>query len=444
MTDITKSFNSVDLNKLLGGYKCLNRMGGSGIIPVIIDGNMFNIHNSASKIDLDFFKSSTENIYNTSTVGKKLSFLFMIYLSAGDYEFNAMPGNTSFISFLSSKLENSTYYIPSGIYTVQVFVDSGYKFQVNIKKSNESIMKSITSYILKCENVETDDIIYENFYEQILEDCVLVGNKTSSLCSRILNSNIPSDPRYKQINYISDNNIISEDWKEVENTCPSTCGSGFKKNMKIMRRNLDYGIVKKTSEINIVDCSKPCPVDGIFTPWSNWGSCTKSCGGGTQNRTRTYTPAINGGVDLADKANINESRACNTQLCPAPKVPSTKIIDTNLHTYTMLDIKSPSGKYRFVWQPKSYLINVYNLSDGFWSSVTSIYIKNNANNAALGTYNNNFAAYNSSITTSSIMGTSPSDFQRIVITDNGDVVFENVFGDPVGIAIANGTKLNFL
>jgi hypothetical protein len=235
-------------------------------------------------------------------------------------------------------------------------------------------------------------------------------------------------------------------WSEWS-ICDKSCGNGTQSRSRTYTPATDGGV--DLADINIISETRACnthecPVDGIFTPWSNWGSCTKSCGGGTQNRTRTYTPAINGGVDLADKANINESRACNTQLCPAPKVPSTKIIDTNLHTYTMLDIKSPSGKYRFVWQPKSYLINVYNLSDGFWSSVTSIYIKNNANNAALGTYNNNFAAYNSSITTSSIMGTSPSDFQRIVITDNGDVVFENVFGDPVGIAIANGTKLNFL
>jgi hypothetical protein len=106
----------------------------------------------------------------------------------------------------------------------------------------------------------------------------------------------------------------------------------------------------------------------------------------------------------------------------------------------MLDIKSPNGKYRFVWQPRNNFIVVYNLSDGRWLTVTSIFIQNTANNAALGSYNNNFASYNSSITTPFIIGTSPSNFQRIAITDEGDVVFENVFGGIVGIAIANSNK----
>jgi Thrombospondin type 1 domain len=234
------------------------------------------------------------------------------------------------------------------------------------------------------------------------------------------------------------------DWS----TCDKDCGGGNQ------QRNRSYNPAKyggvdlsEAERIKLIEnrnCNEQaCPQNGYYSAWSAWSSCSKTCGGGIQTRTRTYTPAINGGIDISPLV-LSEAINCNSDLCPLPTVPSTKIIDTNFHTYTMLDIKSPNGKYRFVWQPKSYFIDVYNLSDGRWLKSTSIYIQNTANNAALGSYNNNFAAYNSSITTPSIIGTSSSNFQRIAITDDGDVVFENVFGGIVGIAIANGTKINFL
>ncbi|XP_028518403.1 mucin-like protein, partial [Exaiptasia diaphana] len=35
--------------------------------------------------------------------------------------------------------------------------------------------------------------------------------------------------------------------------------------------------------------SQPCPVNGIFTEWSNWTSCSLSCGNGTRYRSRSCT-----------------------------------------------------------------------------------------------------------------------------------------------------------
>ena len=48
--------------------------------------------------------------------------------------------------------------------------------------------------------------------------------------------------------------------------------------------------------------------------WSGWNTCTKSCGRGTQYRTRGITvPAICGGT--CNHA-LKETRNCNTQCCP--------------------------------------------------------------------------------------------------------------------------------
>lgn len=57
------------------------------------------------------------------------------------------------------------------------------------------------------------------------------------------------------------------------------------------------------------------PVDGGWSGWSAWGSCSASCGGGTQTRTRTCTnPApANGGADCVGSA--SESQSCNTGSC---------------------------------------------------------------------------------------------------------------------------------
>ena len=61
-------------------------------------------------------------------------------------------------------------------------------------------------------------------------------------------------------------------------------------------------------------------VDGGYTEWSLWSSCTKSCGGGNQLRTRNCTQPLplDGGLDCADLGigGDEESRQCNAMVCP--------------------------------------------------------------------------------------------------------------------------------
>ena len=57
-------------------------------------------------------------------------------------------------------------------------------------------------------------------------------------------------------------------------------------------------------------------VDGNWTSWSMWPSCSKSCGNGFQNRTRNCTnPAPANGGKLCS-GDVTETRICNLKLCP--------------------------------------------------------------------------------------------------------------------------------
>ena len=69
-----------------------------------------------------------------------------------------------------------------------------------------------------------------------------------------------------------------------------------------------------------------CPVvDCEWENWSVWSDCTKSCGGGTQTRTRGQIPAQNGGAECEGKS--EETRDCNTEECPCTYI-------YRVHNYT--------------------------------------------------------------------------------------------------------------
>ncbi|KAK3587420.1 hypothetical protein CHS0354_007898 [Potamilus streckersoni] len=58
--------------------------------------------------------------------------------------------------------------------------------------------------------------------------------------------------------------------------------------------------------------------NGGFTIWSLWLPCSKSCGGGTQMRTRTCTNPSPAGNGAPCNGSISETDICNSVLCPAP------------------------------------------------------------------------------------------------------------------------------
>ena len=60
----------------------------------------------------------------------------------------------------------------------------------------------------------------------------------------------------------------------------------------------------------------PCAVDGKWGVFSSWSKCTKSCGGGIQERSRECNnPApAHGGKNCEGEA--KETRACGVVKCP--------------------------------------------------------------------------------------------------------------------------------
>ncbi|KAI0237282.1 hypothetical protein LSAT2_012246 [Lamellibrachia satsuma] len=58
----------------------------------------------------------------------------------------------------------------------------------------------------------------------------------------------------------------------------------------------------------------PITLDGAYDPWTEWGECSVSCGGGTRTRNRTCTGASFGGKPC--EGSSNESEECTTNSCP--------------------------------------------------------------------------------------------------------------------------------
>lgn len=56
-------------------------------------------------------------------------------------------------------------------------------------------------------------------------------------------------------------------------------------------------------------------VDCVVTAWTDWGTCSEPCGGGTQTRARTITTPPSGG-GLPCPNDLSENQPCNEQACP--------------------------------------------------------------------------------------------------------------------------------
>ena len=68
-------------------------------------------------------------------------------------------------------------------------------------------------------------------------------------------------------------------------------------------------------------------VNCTWSDWT-WDSCSKSCGNGTQNATRTIAePAAHGGIACTGPS--SDTRSCNPDVCP-PKPGEGKYFDNQV------------------------------------------------------------------------------------------------------------------
>ncbi|XP_055957003.1 coadhesin-like [Patella vulgata] len=126
----------------------------------------------------------------------------------------------------------------------------------------------------------------------------------------------------EKIQYLfDDSNTLSGLWGAwlPYSACSVTCGGG----QKIRTRDCDSpapayggdacpGIGSETLPCN----TQVCPVDGNWGSWSTFGSCTVTCGGGTQTRTRVCDSPVPANGGNTCPGSTTDNQACNSVACP--------------------------------------------------------------------------------------------------------------------------------
>jgi hypothetical protein len=108
-------------------------------------------------------------------------------------------------------------------------------------------------------------------------------------------------------------NCSVSEWGEY-GPCSSTCGGGSKTRTRNITTQPQYGgqlcpPLSETAECN----TQPCRVDCVVGEWSNLSTCSASCGGGSQTRTRNITTQPQYGGNTCPP--LSETKECNTQKC---------------------------------------------------------------------------------------------------------------------------------
>ncbi|XP_057291700.1 hemicentin-1-like [Hydractinia symbiolongicarpus] len=134
--------------------------------------------------------------------------------------------------------------------------------------------------------------------------------------------------------------------------CSAKCGGGSQTRTRECDSPAPAGTGKKcvgpTTESR--ECGKgDCSVDGGFGDWSSYSSCSKTCGGGVQTRTRECnnpTP-LGSGKDCAGAR--EETRGCANDFCKGPTgvAKAQELVEKFLKSFhkTEYPDKTPSGKF---------------------------------------------------------------------------------------------------
>ncbi|KAK2164299.1 hypothetical protein LSH36_66g05030 [Paralvinella palmiformis] len=100
--------------------------------------------------------------------------------------------------------------------------------------------------------------------------------------------------------------------------CSQTCSGGGRQRIRSCTSPFpQYGGKDCLGEDwqNMTCMEDPCPVDGVWTPWTRWRPCSAECNGGFtfKNRTCDNPPPAYGGLPCTGREVLN--RSCNMQQC---------------------------------------------------------------------------------------------------------------------------------
>eukprot|EP00930_Biecheleria_cincta_P087800 TRINITY_DN77039_c0_g1_i1.p1 TRINITY_DN77039_c0_g1~~TRINITY_DN77039_c0_g1_i1.p1 ORF type:complete len:1382 (-),score=243.87 TRINITY_DN77039_c0_g1_i1:209-4354(-) len=107
-----------------------------------------------------------------------------------------------------------------------------------------------------------------------------------------------------------------DDWQEWRG-CSTTCGNGSSLRLRIVKTPVANGgktcpgDYSQTRECNL----RFCPVHCQWNDWADWSSCSNTCGEGNQGRTRKVGVEADFG-GLACTGNTQQSRSCSDKPCP--------------------------------------------------------------------------------------------------------------------------------
>uniref|UniRef100_A0A914WDX9 Apple domain-containing protein n=1 Tax=Plectus sambesii TaxID=2011161 RepID=A0A914WDX9_9BILA len=111
------------------------------------------------------------------------------------------------------------------------------------------------------------------------------------------------------------------DWSAYD-TCSVTCGSGGTQTRTRTIESEPTGAGLACDESTLTEsqpcsASVDCPVDCVYSEWSDFGDCSVSCGeGGEQSRTRTITTEAEGDGTPCDPSSLTETQECVMDGCP--------------------------------------------------------------------------------------------------------------------------------
>merc|ERR1719183_190822 len=105
------------------------------------------------------------------------------------------------------------------------------------------------------------------------------------------------------------------EWQPGE--CSVECGGGELTITREVVTPAANGGAECPPMIEVEPCNlQPCPIDCVVDEWSEYGLCTKDCGGGIQTRIRkALTDAEHGGEPCGD---LSETIECNVFACDMP------------------------------------------------------------------------------------------------------------------------------
>merc|ERR1712086_470310 len=98
-------------------------------------------------------------------------------------------------------------------------------------------------------------------------------------------------------------------------TCTKTCGGGTQKRTRKVTKTAKFGGECIAPLLEVKECAKKvCPIDCEVTKWGEWGECDRACGKGQRHQVRkVLVEGAHGGI--ACPKEIERKEVCFVKEC---------------------------------------------------------------------------------------------------------------------------------